>query len=238
MKRNILFGTIALLAGSLLAADSNPKDAVKNAAKKLGAAANYSWKQTIESPGGGFGTGTSDGKTEKAGATVLSLAQMDSTIEAVLKGTNGVIKTDTGWKTLTEAMADDGGGGFNPTLFTAIRLQTFKAPAAEAEDLAAKAKELKLADGVYSGDLTDDGAKQLMAFRMPAGMDAPQVSGAKASVKFWIKDGSLSKYEYHTQATMSFNGNDIDINRTTTVEIKDVGSTKVTVAPEAAKKLS
>ncbi len=64
------------------------------------------------------------------------------------------------------------------------------------------------------------------------------MTGAKASVKFWIKDGSLSKYEYHTQATMSFNGNDMNIDRTTTVEIKDVGSTKVTVAPEAAKKLS
>ncbi len=238
MKRNLLFGTIALLAGSLLAADSNPKTEVTNAAKKLGAAANYSWKQTVESPGGGFGAGTSEGKLEKGGSTVLSLAQFDSTVEAVLKGTNGVIKTDTGWKTLTEASADDGGGGFNPAMFTALRLQTFKAPAAEAEDLAAKVKELKLADGVYSGDLTEDGAKQLMAFRMPAGMEAPQMTGAKASVKFWIKDGSLTKYEYHTQATMSFNGNDMNIDRTTTVEIKDVGSTKVTVVPEAAKKLS
>jgi hypothetical protein len=37
---------------------------------------------------------------------------------------------------------------------------------------------------------------------------------------------------------MSFNGNDIDQDRTTTVVIKDVGTTKVTVPDEAKKKLS
>ena len=40
------------------------------------------------------------------------------------------------------------------------------------------------------------------------------------------------------QGTISFNGNDVDIDRTTTVEIKDVGSTKVDVPEEANKKLS
>jgi len=37
---------------------------------------------------------------------------------------------------------------------------------------------------------------------------------------------------------MNFNGNDVDIDRTTTVEIKEVGSTKVDVPEEAKKKLS
>jgi hypothetical protein len=34
---------------------------------------------------------------------------------------------------------------------------------------------------------------------------------------------------------MNFNGNDVDVDRTTTTEIKDLGTTKV-VVPEAAKK--
>ena len=37
---------------------------------------------------------------------------------------------------------------------------------------------------------------------------------------------------------MSFNGNDTDVDRTATVEIKDVGTTKVTVPEEASKKAS
>jgi hypothetical protein len=37
---------------------------------------------------------------------------------------------------------------------------------------------------------------------------------------------------------MEFNNNEVKINRTTTVEIKDVGTTKVQVPEEAKKKLS
>lgn len=36
---------------------------------------------------------------------------------------------------------------------------------------------------------------------------------------------------------MTWNNNDIDIDRTTTVEIKDVGATKLSVPEEAKKKL-
>src|SRR5206468_4731839 len=54
----------------------------------------------------------------------------------------------------------------------------------------------------------------------------------------WVKDGVLAKYEFKVQGTMSFNGNDVDIDRTTTVEIKDVGSTKVELPDEAKKKVS
>jgi hypothetical protein len=53
-----------------------------------------------------------------------------------------------------------------------------------------------------------------------------------------VKDGTLSKYQVKVQGTVSFNGNDRDIDRTTTVEIQDVGSTKVDVPSEAVKKVS
>ena len=53
-----------------------------------------------------------------------------------------------------------------------------------------------------------------------------------------VKDGTLTKYEFKVKGKMSFNGNDIDQDRTTTVVIKDVGTTKVTVPEEAKKKLS
>ena len=36
---------------------------------------------------------------------------------------------------------------------------------------------------------------------------------------------------------MSFNGNDIDVDRDTTVEFKDIGSTKITVPDDVKKKL-
>jgi hypothetical protein len=116
-------------------------------------------------------------------------------------------------------------------------LQTFKAPAEEAADLTAKTKELKSADGAYSGDLTIEAIKELLRFGRRSGGTPPEVSGAKGSVKFWLKDGALAKYEYSVQGTVTFNGNDRDVDRKNTVEIKDVGTTKVTVPEEAAKKL-
>jgi hypothetical protein len=233
MKQNILFGAMALLAGSLLAADSSPQDAVKDAAKSLGAKDNYSWKTSIDF--GGDMVGTIDGKTEKGGATFLAMSRGDQGMDAVLKGGKGVLKLDEGWKAVSEVAEDSTQQG--APRIVARMLRAFKAPAAEAEELAGNAKELKSADGAYSGDLATEAVKEMLRFGRRGGGTAPEVSGAKGSVKFWLKDGSLAKYDYNVQGTVSVNGNDRDVNRKNTVEIKDVGTTKVTVPEEAAKKL-
>jgi len=233
MKRNLLIGTLALLATSLLAED--PKDAVTSAAKKLGQADNYSWKQTAENAGGGgFGGGASEGKTQKGGYTWLSMTMRDNTVEAVKKGDKGAIKGENGWRSLAEASEGDRG----PGTFMARRLQNFKTPAAQAEELAGKVKDLKHDGDTYAGELTEEGAKSLLTLggRGRAGGNGPEISGAKGSAKFWIKDGLLAKYETKVKGSISFNGNDRDVDRTTTVEIKDIGSTKLDVPQEAQKK--
>jgi hypothetical protein len=235
MKKHILFGTLALLASSLLIANAALKDDVTAAAKKLADKDNYAWKQTMENAGGGgFGAGTAEGKTEKDGYLWLSMTMRDNTIEAVKKGDKGAIKTPDGWQSLSEATSGDPG----PATFIVRRLQTFKAPAAQAGELADKVKELKKDGDVYSGELTEEGAKSQLMFGGRAGGNGPEISGAKGSVKFWVKDGLLSKYEIKVQGKVSFNGNDRDVDRTTTIEIKDIGSTKVQVPDDAKKKLS
>ena len=235
MKRHFLFGTLVLLAGSLLAANAAPKDDVTAAAKKLADKDNYAWKQTSENAGGGGrGGGTYEGKTEKDGYLLLSITMRDNTIEVVKKGDKGAFKTADGWQSLSEAASGDQGAA----PFIARRLQTFKAPAAQAEDLAGKVKELKQDGDAYSGDLTEEGAKAQLMFGGRGGANAPEISGAKGSVKFWIKDGLLSKYEIKVQGKVTVNGNDRDVDRITKVEIKDIGSTKVEVPDDAKKKLS
>jgi len=231
MKKSILFGAVALLSLPLLAAEA---DDVKAAAKKLADQSNYSWRSTTVVPEGSrFRPGPTEGKTEKDGWTFLSISMNDNTIEAALKGDKGAAKTEDGWQSLTE-MAQDGQPG--PGTFLARRLSSFKVPGVEADDLAAKSKSLKKDGDVIAGDLTDEGAKGLLAFNRRGGQNAgPETKNAKGSVKFWLKDGQLAKYEYKVSGTITFNGEDRDIERTTTVEIKDVGKTKVEV-PEAAKK--
>ena len=239
MKKNIFCSFALLLAVPLLAAESNPLAEVKAAAAALSSQTNYSWRTTVEVPANSrFRPGPTEGRTEKEGYTLLSFSFGDNVTEAVLKGTNGALKTPDGdWRSLAEAANDDGGGP-NPGMFLARMLQNFKTPAAQAAELAGQAKELKIGTNGISGALTDDAARTLLTFRpRGGGAEGPTVSNAMGSVTFWLAGGKVAKYQFHVQGTVSFNGNERDVDRTTTVEIKDVNATKIAVPDEAKKKL-
>ena len=227
MKRNLLSSTVALLAGSLLAADPSPKDDITAAAKKLGENANYSWKTTVVVPESAqFKPGPSEGQTEKDGFTHLTLSFGENTTHAVLKGDKAVVTNpDGGWQALADLDNAEGPGRFLGRI-----IRNFKVPAAQAEELAAATKELKKDGDVYSADLTEAGAKAQFRFGT--------VSNPKGSVKFWVRDGALTKFEFKVTGKVDFNGNEFDVDRTWTIEVKDVGTTKVNVPEEAKKKVS
>lgn len=234
MKQLLLFSAAAFITISVAAADSNPKDEIAAAAKKLANSSNYTWRTTVIVPEDAqFKPGPTDGKTEKDNFTWISLSFFDNTTQAVSKGDKLAINTpDNGWQSAADMEKEEGPGQF----FVAI-MRNVKKPAVEAAELASYAKELKKDGDVYSSDLTDEGAKAMQIFKMP-GAEPPTVSDAKGSVKFWVKDGALTKYEFKLKGNVSFSGNDFPNDRTTTVEIKDVGSTKIEVPDEAKKKLS
>ena len=235
------------MAGSLLAAGPSPKEDLSNAVKKL-AGGSYAFTLTTTNAAGGpggFGGGRGgasaplEGKVSKDGIAYVVRSTGDTTNEAAAKGVKRAIKTQDGWQTIEEMMSGGGfgGGGGGMGMFAMMSLVV---PASQAEELIGKVKELKLADGVYSGDLTEDGAKSIASpFQGFGGGDnGPTITGAKGSVKFWVKDGLLSKYECKVQGSMDFGGNEMQIDRTTTVETKDAGKTDVTVPEEAKKKVS
>jgi hypothetical protein len=234
MKRNLCLVVLVSLATSLLAADSSPKDEIADAARKLGDAGNYAWKTVIEF--GNF-TGSTEGKTDKEGLVGLSMTFGDNTTDAFLKSGKGAVKTqDQDWQSLSELEAASGTEP-GPRRFLLRRLQAIKTPSTEVSDLAGKTKELKKDGQVYSGDLTETGAKELLSFGR-RGANASEPKNAKGSVKIWVKDGALTKYIVNVQGTVNFNGEDRDVDRTSTTEIKDVGTTKVELPEPAKKKLS
>lgn len=239
MKHSVLWSALTLLTASALAAEAGPKEAVKAAAKKLADQPNYSWRTTVESAGGGrFRMGPTEGKAEKGGFVCLSMTRGENTFEAFLKGDKAVVKTDEGWQTADEMGAGGGGPGGNPARFVARMVQNYKTPAAEIEDLLGKVTDLRLVDSAYVGDLTEEGVKSLMTFGRRPGGEGPAVSNPKGSVKIWLKDGLPAKYEVHVQGTITFNNNDMNVDRSTTTEIKEVGKTKIEVPAEAKQKLS
>ncbi len=241
MKTNILLGTAAFLTASLIAAQAGPKEDATAAAKML-AEKSYSWKTISENAGGGGGGGgrggfgSQEGKISSDGTAMITMPGRDNSTEAIIKGEKFVVKRGEGWQTAEELSANApegrrgrGGAGL---------FQNFKAPAVRAQELIGHTKELKSADGVISGDLTEEGAKSLMTFGGRGGGNGPEISGAKGSVKIWTKDGMISKIETKVKGSMSFNGNDREIDRTTTTEFKDLGTTTVTIPEDAKKKLS
>jgi hypothetical protein len=117
-------------------------------------------------------------------------------------------------------------------------LRALKPPAQEAEALVAKAAGLKNEpEGVISGDMTPEGAKELFAVLGRRAAEAPM---AKGSMKFWTRDGSLIKYEFVVGGKITVGGDEkreVEVTRTTTVEINHVGSTTVSLPEDAKKKL-
>lgn len=237
MKSTLLLTATLILNASLFAADSSLKDEVITASKKLGDKANYSWKTTTAVPESArFRPGPSEGQTEKDGYTYYTMSFGENTTKIFIKGDKAAFTNMEGeWQSASEAEGDQG-----PGRFMAMIVKNFKTPAVQAAEIAADVKEFKKDGDVISGELTEDGAKRLLTMRPRggAGGEGPTTSEAKGSVKCWLKDGLLSKVELKVMGKISFNGTERDMDRTTTTEIKDIGTTKVTVPEEAKKKLS
>ena len=173
MKKKMLGCAVTLLAGSLIAADSTPKEDVIAAARKLGEQASYSWKQTVVVPEDApFKPSPSEGKTVKGGVTYFTFSFGDNSTQIYLKGTNSAVSDpDGGWQSASELEGDEG-----PGRFMSFLVRDFKTPAAQAGELAGTAKELKSDEGVISGEMTTDAARSQFKFGT--------VIDPKGSVKF------------------------------------------------------
>ena len=240
MKKQILIGGCVLLTG-VLGALAGPKESVIDAAHKL-AESSYGFTSTPKDDGGGggkgFQLGPTEGAVDKSGLVRLTREMGPITSESFVKGDKAVTKTPEGWKTIEElfASAKQGGGGGGKGkgrggLFAAIGLRNYKSPAEQAADFAENAKNLRESDGMFSGDISESTVKGLMSFGR--GGKGPEIEEPKGSVKFWVKDGALEKYEFNVQGKIG----DRNINRTITIRIKDVGTAKVTIPDEAKSKL-
>jgi hypothetical protein len=239
-KRTIVsLSCIAITALAFSAGAADPKETVSGAVKALKEKGNYTWSSTSEMANSQFPATTTKGRTEKNGFTLITMETQNGEMQAVKKGTNGVVKSEDGWKTAEEARQ----GGQGPGRGFGSRLLTTPVPADDFEALLGELKEIKAgSNNVYSADLTEQGAKSRASFgrrgpRGGGGATPPEPKDAKGSVQFWVKDGALTKVELKTSAKITFQEEERLMERTTTIDISNVGSTKVEVPEEARKKL-
>lgn len=231
---------VLLVSLAPIAAAAELVDEVQNAAKSLHELPNYSWKSTVNNlvPNSRFRQGPTEGKTEKGGFTTISMTLGDNTLEAVIKGDKGAVKTPEGWRSLAEMQANT--DQQNAGRFMGRALSAVKTPAEQALDLAGKTYGLRKIDDAIGGDLNQAALKQLLTFGRRPGNDTaePMLRDTAGTVKFWVKDGVLAKLEITAKGIVSFGGGERTVDRVTTIEIKDVGTTKVEVSDEAKGKAS
>lgn len=225
----------SLLSALSLVALADPKSDLKAAATKLAEASSYTWTAKTEMANSQFPATTLTGKAEKGGFAVITSERDGNTSMAVRKGEKGVVKVEGEWKT-AEDLRGGGGGGGGGGWRGGMLLRT-QMPAEDAPKMLERVKELKDMDGYVGGELTEAGAKELLAFRGRPGGNAPEPKNAKGFAKFWLKDGAIAKMEVKVSGTVTMQNEDRDVSRTTTYEFKDVGSTKVEVPADAKAKI-
>jgi hypothetical protein len=225
----------SLLSALSLVALADPKSDLKAAAAKLAEASSYTWTAKTEMANSQAPAATLTGKAEKGGFAVITSERDGNTTMAVRKGEKGVVKVEGEWKT-AEDLRGGGGGGGGGGWRGGMLLRT-QMPAEDAPKMLERVKELKDMDGYVGGELTEAGAKELLAFRGRPGGNAPEPKNAKGFAKFWLKDGAIAKMEVKVSGTISMQNEDRDVSRTTTYEFKDVGSTKVEVPADAKSKI-
>jgi hypothetical protein len=226
--------TAAIVAGCTGFVRAAALDDVRSGLQKLADSSGYSWKTTVE---GANGAGETDGKTQKDGLTTVSITRGDNTYEVVMQGDKAAIKTEDGWKSTDELTAGGGGGG-ERMLVGLVR--TFKTPVALAQEMSGRLQNVQKTDDGYTAELSEDAAKAALTMRRRpnAGGNGPTIANAKASYKVWVKDGIVTKMQSHFTGTVSFNGNDRDIDRTSTTEFTDIGSTTIKIPDQAKAKLT
>ena len=235
MKTKVLFTLLAMAAGSLLAAESGPKGEIIAAAKKL-AQQGYSWKTALET--GNF-SNTSEGKADKDGMVQLTMTFNDNTTQAFLKDKKGAIKLqDQDWQSLEEMNSADnsqrGPGRFMGRMLKRLQVPCGPSRGHRRQDQGDHQRRRCL----YRRPDRSRGQVPARLRRRATRRHSAGSLGRQGLGQDSLKDGLLSKYELRLQGTMSFNGEDREMNRTTTVEIRDVGKTTLDVPADAKKKLS
>lgn len=115
---------------------------------------------------------------------------------------------------------------------------TLSRPHEEIAIIVAGATDLKAEGEVVSGVLSETAAKLLLVH---AGQKDIIPLHAAGTVRLWVKGGALVKYETRLEGVLrvenSSGRREVTVNQTATTTLSEVGTTKLEVAPEAAKKL-
>jgi hypothetical protein len=236
-----LLATIAVAAlfSPLLAADEDAKASVLAAAKRLAEQSSYGWQTTTQASGGpvrgfrgaGPDNGPVSGQIEKDQFTHVT----QPGVQFVAKGGQAAVLVGDYWMTIDQAASRGGGesggrggqGGFNPATISG-----FKLPAASAEEIVAKASDLKRDGETVTAALDAQTVNELLGGggfggRRGGGQQQP-AAGGKDGAKG--KDAAKGKGAFGKRGNEAFGGGLTNAKGTVTFSIKDGLLTQFTLA--------
>jgi len=210
-------------------------DGLGEAATKAAVMTNYTFQvSTVREESGGGGRPMEF--TGGADAGVLHV--QNDRIDAYRKGETLVVKGEDGRWSVAEPPAK----GEKPEKGQrgVMMLRTARPPHEELTGLETKLENVMKTEEegktVYSGSLTSDGAAQ---FGTPAGRRPGGPLAFSGNAKVWVDgQGVIVKYELTIQAKGKLKDKEIDATTTRTVEIRDVGTTKLEIPEEVGALLN
>jgi hypothetical protein len=225
------------LSGVASAAVRDDKEDLAKAGKKASEMKSFKFKMTIEMEGLPMMQGPIElsGEQEKD-VTHISGEVNGNEIEAYKKGKK------TASKDPESGEWTKGGRGGR----MGMNAGQMKAPHEELKEVEKKFKEVKKSDKketvnekectIYEGDLTDDAAKEAI----PGGGGRMMGGNAELSGKGKIYvdgDGVIQKYVFVSEIKASFQGQDLEITMTRSVNFSDIDKTEIKIPEEVAKLL-
>jgi hypothetical protein len=239
-RRIALLAALLAMAGRVQAAPRDAKEDLKTAIHKLSQAESYSW--TISSTNSGdtadkYGFGTGEGKIEKGGLTWLRTPETPP-VEIVVKGGKTAVRLDDGWA-LEQELTGGGASRRHPNLTAVRSLRGRSRPAAEAAELFKHVKDLNAGvEGYFTTDLSPDDAKGLLLKYLRSSGRSADVASPAGSLAFWVRDGSLTKYEVRLRGTVTFSAprpSTWNADQIMTVQMFEVGASRVDLPPDVKK---
>lgn len=259
MKLALCVG-IVFVASSIALADD--KEDLGKATKKFSEAESYTFKMTIEIEGSPMPMDPIEfeGKYKKDIASYVSGSIMGRDFEAYRNGEKIAMRNQDGdW---TDApnfggqrrpRAEGEGEGEQPQRPRANRggrggmARNLKPPHEELASFEDKIEKLKKSEkteavdhkdcSIYEGGLSEEAAKEMVPMgmgRMMGNMGNAEITG---SAKLWVSEESvIIKYEFKSTIKVDFQGNEMEITSTRTVEVSKIGETDVKL-PDEVKKL-
>ncbi len=222
---------LILVTSTISTAAATPAEEIAAAAKKL--KENYSWTTRVTVPEGNrFRPGPTDGRI--AGDVIhVEWSFGDTDFEAVRKGDRGAANSPQGgWQSVSDLERAEG-----PGQFLARFVRNLQDPASQLLEILPEIKDLSRDGDHYSGTLSPEAVNHLLLFRRRGQpQDGPAIKDPRGTAKLEVRDGVLVRIEYKLEGSMEFNNTTWDQDRTTTTEIRDVGTTRVDI-PEGAKRL-